>query len=158
ANPPPTGVPATQKPTIGVPPATRPGAQPPARPGSQPAQTVQPARPGTQPPGTQPPGRPVNQPAARPPAQPNTAPTPGQQTARERQITPQVPGSRPGAPGRAGSVPVTSPNGERKIPSCEEVRKNARYTVMFEKVEIEKLVQTVADATCKTFILPERVA
>jgi general secretion pathway protein D len=29
---------------------------------------------------------------------------------------------------------------------------------MFDKVEIEKLVQTVADATCKTFILPERVA
>jgi general secretion pathway protein D len=28
---------------------------------------------------------------------------------------------------------------------------------LFDKVDIEKLVQTVADATCKTFILPETV-
>jgi len=144
--PPSTGIPAAQKPTIGVPPTSRPGTQP-VRPGPQPAR-----------PGTQPPGRPVNPPAATPPALPNTAPSTPPQTARDRQIAPQVPGTRPGAPGRPGSVPVTTPNGERKIPSCEEVRKNARYTVMFEKVDIEKLVQTVADATCKTFILPERVA
>jgi general secretion pathway protein D len=32
-----------------------------------------------------------------------------------------------------------------------------KFGVYFEKVEIEKLVQTVADATCKTFILPENV-
>ncbi|MBX7113347.1 MAG: type II secretion system secretin GspD [Myxococcaceae bacterium] len=42
-------------------------------------------------------------------------------------------------------------------PTCEEVRKKARYNIYFEKVDIEKLVQQVSDATCKTFILPENV-
>ncbi|HEX4621784.1 MAG TPA: type II secretion system secretin GspD, partial [Myxococcaceae bacterium] len=32
-----------------------------------------------------------------------------------------------------------------------------RYNIYFDKVDIEKLVQTVSDATCKTFILPESV-
>jgi len=41
--------------------------------------------------------------------------------------------------------------------SCEEVRRKARFGVYFDKVELEKLVQTVSDATCKTFILPENV-
>ncbi|MGO8970389.1 MAG: type II secretion system secretin GspD [Myxococcaceae bacterium] len=45
----------------------------------------------------------------------------------------------------------------RLTPSCSEVRKNARFNVYFEKVDIEKLVQTVADATCKTFILGENI-
>ena len=34
---------------------------------------------------------------------------------------------------------------------------SARYGIYFDKVDIEKLVQTVSDATCKTFILPENV-
>ena len=32
-------------------------------------------------------------------------------------------------------------------PSCSEVRKKARFNVYFDKVDIEKLVQTVSDAT-----------
>ena len=42
-------------------------------------------------------------------------------------------------------------------PSCEEQRRKGRYNIYFDKVEIEKLVQTVADVTCRTFILPENI-
>src|SRR5579871_5580616 len=68
-----------------------------------------------------------------------------------RTITP----SPPAAP-KDGTAIVT-PVGERKTPTCEEVRHKARYNIYFDKVDIEKLVQTVSDATCKTFILPESV-
>jgi general secretion pathway protein D len=44
-----------------------------------------------------------------------------------------------------------------KRPSCEEQRRKGRYNIYFDKVEIEKLVQTVSDVTCKTFILPENI-
>jgi general secretion pathway protein D len=44
-----------------------------------------------------------------------------------------------------------------KKPSCEETRRKGRYNIYFDKVEIEKLVQTVADVTCRTFILPENI-
>jgi len=37
------------------------------------------------------------------------------------------------------------------------VRKKARFNIYFEKVDIEKLVQTVSDATCRTFILGDNV-
>jgi general secretion pathway protein D len=38
---------------------------------------------------------------------------------------------------------------------CASLRKTARFTIHFDKVELDKLVQTVADATCRTFILPD---
>ncbi len=41
--------------------------------------------------------------------------------------------------------------------SCEALRKTAKFSAFFERVDIEKLVQTVSDATCKTFILGENV-
>lgn len=44
-----------------------------------------------------------------------------------------------------------------KKASCEEQRRKGRYNIYFDKVEIEKLVQTVSDVTCKTFILPENI-
>ena len=40
---------------------------------------------------------------------------------------------------------------------CAEVRKTARFTVYFERVELEKLVQTVSDATCRSFLVAENV-
>lgn len=40
---------------------------------------------------------------------------------------------------------------------CAEVRKTARFTVYFERVDLEKLVQTVSDATCRSFLLGENV-
>jgi general secretion pathway protein D len=40
---------------------------------------------------------------------------------------------------------------------CQDVKKTARFTVYFERVELEKLVQTVSDATCKSFIVAEGV-
>lgn len=43
------------------------------------------------------------------------------------------------------------------LPRCEAVQKNKRFKVLFEHVEIEKLIQTVADATCRTFIVPDSV-
>ena len=65
---------------------------------------------------------------------------------RDRQIAPR-PGAAPGQPAPAN----------RPQPTCEEVRKAKPFLIYFDKVDIEKLVQTVADATCKTFILPETV-
>ena len=41
--------------------------------------------------------------------------------------------------------------------NCEEIRKQARFNIYFDKVDIDKLVQTVSDATCRTFILPENI-
>lgn len=40
---------------------------------------------------------------------------------------------------------------------CLEVRKSARFTVYFDKVELDKLVQTVSDATCRSFIVADGV-
>lgn len=57
----------------------------------------------------------------------------------------------PGAPAAAGQTIAP------KKPSCEESRRKGRYEIYFDKVEIEKLVQTVSDVTCRTFILPENV-
>ena len=67
----------------------------------------------------------------------------------ERRINPAAP-----TEGTGSVTPV--PAGAKK-PNCEELRKKARYNIYFDKVEIEKLVQTVSDATCKTFILPENI-
>jgi general secretion pathway protein D len=85
----------------------------------------------------------------RPPPPGTTTPAqPG--TPGERTITPQT------AAGN-GAAPEDADRGPRRTPTCEEARRNARYGIYFDKVEIEKLVQTVADATCRTFILPENV-
>ncbi len=59
----------------------------------------------------------------------------------------------------AQPAPVPPPPGEKPITpnkraSCEEQRRKGRYNIYFDKVEIEKLVQTVAYVTCRTFILP----
>jgi general secretion pathway protein D len=40
---------------------------------------------------------------------------------------------------------------------CAELRKTARFTVYFERVELEKLIQTISDATCRSFIVGENV-
>ena len=71
----------------------------------------------------------------------------------DRQIRPTTPVGAP-TEGTGSVTPV--PAGAKK-PNCEEMKKKARYNIYFDKVEIEKLVQTVSDATCKTFILPENI-
>ncbi|MFO0599934.1 MAG: type II secretion system secretin GspD [Myxococcaceae bacterium] len=40
---------------------------------------------------------------------------------------------------------------------CLELKKTARFTVYFDHVELEKLVQTISDATCRSFIVSEAV-
>ncbi|WP_338867445.1 type II secretion system secretin GspD [Myxococcus stipitatus] len=81
----------------------------------------------------------------------------------QAQRRPPPPGNAtPSAPGERTITPQSptadeSNEGTRRTPTCEEARRNARYGIYFDKVEIEKLVQTVADATCRTFILPENV-
>jgi general secretion pathway protein D len=68
------------------------------------------------------------------------------------------PGPPPGSPADQVAPPPEGGGATiRPTPSCEEVRRRARYGIYFDKVDIEKLVQTVSDATCKTFILPENV-
>src|SRR4051812_37539206 len=81
--------------------------------------------------------------AQRRPTQPGTpAPAPAAQGERDRTITPQG----------SGSAAPAENQGPRQVPSCEQARRNARYGIYFDKVDIEKLVQTVSDATCRTFI------
>jgi general secretion pathway protein D len=53
-------------------------------------------------------------------------------------------------PAGEGTTNATTPN-------CSDVRKKAKFNVYFDKVDIEKLVQTVSDATCRTFILGDNV-
>lgn len=93
--------------------------------------------------------------AQRRPSQPGTPPAAPDRD-RDRTITPQ--GTPP--PARAATPAAAAPEenqGPRQTPSCEEARRRARYGIYFDKVDIEKLVQTVSDATCRTFILPENV-
>lgn len=75
-------------------------------------------------------------------AQPRPPPPPP--AGGDRQIAPN-PGAAP------------AENGGRRTPNCDDIRKKARYGIYFDKVDLDKLVQTVSDATCKTFILPENV-
>jgi general secretion pathway protein D len=88
-------------------------------------------------------------------------------------VTNQANVRRPGFPGPGTPAPVPGDTsektvapavsralaapGDRLTPNCEEVRRKARFNIYFDKVDIEKLVQTVSDATCKTFILGENV-
>jgi general secretion pathway protein D len=64
---------------------------------------------------------------------------------------------KPPAPAAAAAAPAGGATIAPKKPSCEETRRKGRYNIYFDKVEIEKLVQTVSDVTCKTFILPENI-
>ncbi len=41
--------------------------------------------------------------------------------------------------------------------SCEDIRRTARFTAHFERVELTKLAQTISDATCRSFIVGENV-
>lgn len=66
---------------------------------------------------------------------------------------PAPPAPPPPPAGGAGGAQI-APKGRA---SCEEQRRKGRYNIYFDKVEIEKLVQTVADVTCRTFILPENI-
>ncbi|WP_223635152.1 type II secretion system secretin GspD [Corallococcus sp. EGB] len=84
--------------------------------------------------------------AQRRPTQPGS-PAPAPAAQGDRTITPQ---------GGGATAPAEN-QGPRQTPTCEQARRNARYGIYFDKVDIEKLVQTVSDATCRTFILPENV-
>src|SRR5579871_4086590 len=107
------------------------------------------------------PVQPPRPPLMRPPQLPVGATPPGTAPGT-RTITPTLPtaGAQPAAPAankdKDGVAQVTQVTGPQK-PTCEEVRKKARFNIYFDKVDIEKLVQTVSDATCRTFILPENV-
>jgi len=105
---------------------------------------------------------------APPPAvqAPPPAPRPPPALTGGRRVSPTPPPAAPAAtsapPGKPPPVPgdtadKTASAADRKTPSCDEVRRKARFNIYFDKVEIEKLVQTVSDATCKTFILGENV-
>ncbi|MGZ6098308.1 MAG: type II secretion system secretin GspD [Myxococcaceae bacterium] len=112
-------------------------------------------------PSTVSPPRPVRSPGQTPvapgtgfPAQPPPQPTPAPaQSPPPVQGPVQSPGRKPNPsmpPAGEGTTSATSPN-------CSDVRRKARFTIYFDKVDIEKLVQTVSDATCRTFILGDNV-
>ena len=107
--------------------------------------------PPPQPPPASPPrpvrtGRPIPTPAGAPTTPAAVQPAPG----------PAAAPAQP--PGRASSaVSAGEATTEATTPNCSEVRKKARFNVYFDKVDIEKLVQTVSNATCRTFILGDNV-
>ena len=45
----------------------------------------------------------------------------------------------------------------KPVPACEAFGKDKRFNVYFQHVDVEKLIQTVADATCRTFIVPDSI-
>lgn len=59
---------------------------------------------------------------------------------------------------RREAIPVTEvdPSAE-KGPDRAKVRKQGRFQLDFEKVEIDKLIQTMSDLTGKLFILPDNI-
>ncbi len=83
------------------------------------------------------------------PAAPVQRNAPAQQQPAQRNAPAQQQPAQPTGPATSAEPSASGP-----APRC---RKNAKYGIYFDKVEIEKLVQTVADATCRTFILPENV-
>ncbi|HSP20215.1 MAG TPA: hypothetical protein VLQ79_11915, partial [Myxococcaceae bacterium] len=93
----------------------------------------------------------------RSPGQTQMLPPPG--TPQPAQAPPPVQG-QPQAQGRGQNTSLP-PAGEgttaATTPSCSDVRRKARFNIYFDKVDIEKLVQTVSDATCRTFILGDNV-
>ena len=109
------------------------------------------------PPSPGPPGRPMRRPYPNPvttPAAPGAQPTPTQAGTPPGQAPAQPPGRQvtPSSmpPAGEGTTSATTPD-------CSEVRKKARFNIYFDKVDIEKLVQTVSNATCRTFILGDNV-
>lgn len=83
-------------------------------------------------------------------------PVPGDTSADAPPAAASAPPSQP-APKATTPERALSPAPERMTANCEEVRRKAKFNIYFDKVDIEKLVQTVADATCKTFILAENI-
>lgn len=61
-----------------------------------------------------------------------------------------------GAPREAIPVTEIDPSAE-KGPDRAKVRKQGRFQLDFEKVEIDKLIQTMSDLTGKLFILPDNI-
>ncbi len=107
--------------------------------------TVSPPRPMRSPGQTPVAPGPTGVPAQPAPAQPPpTPPVQGPVQSPGRKPNPTMP------PAGEGTTSATSPN-------CSEVRRKARFNIYFDKVDIEKLVQTVSDATCRTFILGDNV-
>ena len=49
-------------------------------------------------------------------------------------------------------IPLAARAEEEPKPSCEQLASKGRFRIYFDKVELEKLVQTVADLTCKRFV------
>jgi general secretion pathway protein D len=101
---------------------------------------------------------------APPPAKPFPAPSSPRPVQPGRPILPTAPTPPPPAPAApAAASPVQSGSAkpivgqDGTIPNCDEVRRKAKFNVYFDKVEIEKLVQTVSNATCRTFILGDNV-
>ena len=96
----------------------------------------------------------------RPMRTPRPVPAPSAQPTPTQTATPPPQGPVQ-APGRQATPPSMPPAGEgttaATTPNCSEVRKKARFNIYFDKVDIEKLVQTVSDATCRTFILGDNV-
>ena len=102
--------------------------------------------------------------APPPAAKPFPAPSAPRPVQPGRPVLPAAPTPppAPGAPATAAPVqsggsikPIVGQDGT--VPNCDEVRKKAKFNVYFDKVEIEKLVQTVSNATCRTFILGDNV-
>jgi general secretion pathway protein D len=90
------------------------------------------------------------------------APVPGDTSGASADTAATPPPSSPPTPPRASSPGKTpekslTPAVDRMSANCEDVRRKARFNIYFDKVEVEKLVQTVSDATCKTFILGENI-
>ncbi|HYX91942.1 MAG TPA: type II secretion system secretin GspD, partial [Myxococcaceae bacterium] len=138
-----------QRPPPGQPSPERPQTQePPGDEAAGPRPNVRPGAPAAPPPGAGAARRPPTAAQAAPPPPTGARPPPSPPTQNDQQQ-----GSQTIAPNANAGQGTLS----QRRATCEQIRRRAKFNIYFDKVEIEKLVQTVSDATCKTFILPENV-
>src|SRR5450432_3085678 len=102
---------------------------------------------------------PISRTSARPGPVPGDTSTPAADAAAPPTPAPAPPPERSATTPARSTTPEKAlmPSMDRMTANCEDVRRKARFNIYFDKVEIEKLVQTVSDATCKTFILGENI-
>ena len=60
-------------------------------------------------------------------------------------------------PAFAEELKKTPERAIQPVPACETLRKGRRFNVLFDRVDVDKLVQTAADVTCRTFIVPDNI-
>ena len=92
---------------------------------------------------------------------PNGNPPPLAKGIPPPEAAPDPASTTPSAPStgisQTGNGTDAGKNAGAKTKSCDDVRRKGKFIVFFKSVDIVDLIQTVSNATCKTFILGDNV-